>query len=115
MKKFSISFLAILAIVFAVSSAFTSTSKKAAKQFSTQYDVYGLTNIFDNPPSVGQVENGDHVIGQQTNPFNLFDSQFNDNCEDDESDPVCLAQLETIDSNDPTLYGSVRLGIYTAD
>jgi hypothetical protein len=94
MKKVSISLFAVLAIVFAVASAFTTNSKKLV----TEYKYYGLSNqtvAFPSTPSVTTVEAGSLF---HTNSSNitidqaLINSAPDDGCLDD-AGWMCSAEV----------------------
>jgi hypothetical protein len=105
MKKLAVSLFAILAIVFAVASAF-STVKKST---TTVYTVYGAST-FSSSPDVNELESEGDVIDQrETTPFDLInDPSFTPFCSPNST--ICLGQVE--DDGTPIVYGSLKTGTY---
>lgn len=119
MKKLSFSLFAILAIVFAVASAFS--TKQNASKFTTTYLFYGLTpdaldNNLPSLPTVNQVTSNGTLFYSTSSNISIDQAFANtaasDGCNADD-DHLCAAKIRDIDGTKTVL--SAKEGDYHAN
>jgi hypothetical protein len=137
MKKLSISVFAIMAVVFAVTSAFTGTSKKVKAntlEDATYFWYKNLTPVVTPNPTAAQIEAQNAKIDEFTtdgeaDQFGVPTSSISEGagfpatqqgiddyiaevCQPSEADPVCLLLIKRQDGVNPTVHLTVR-GVFT--
>jgi hypothetical protein len=108
MKKLSISLFAVLAMVFALVSAFTTKSNKAA----ITYKHYGLpVNTYSSSPTVAQAEAGTLIWDAGTSDITIAQAITNSSADDGcTTDLTFLCAAEVKDNNGTKTVNETKLG-----